>query len=79
MPLTIAIAIAAVIFVIWARRQRMAGGPPRAAKPQCDWHRIDPESARTLQEYRCATCGETGFGRAERPPATCKRSLRSGG
>lgn len=76
MPLWIAIAIAVVLFVVWARRQGAgAGGGARPAKADCVWERLDPDSDRTLQEYRCKTCGETGFGRAERPPQTCKRQL----
>lgn len=74
MPLWIAIALAVAIFVVWAMRS----GPGGAAKPtknQCAWIRVDPDSERTLQEYRCTTCGETGFGRVDRPPLECKRQI----
>ena len=76
MPVWIAIAIAVLIFLVWARRQ--GGGTTKPAKPTCKWQRTDPDSTRTLQEYRCASCGETGFGRVDRPPLDCKRHLKSG-
>ena len=74
MALWIAIAVAVVGFVLWARRQG-PGGAPRRTQPRCDWQQVDPEETRALREFRCASCGETGYGRAGQPPATCKRGL----
>ena len=75
MAMVLAIAVAVAVFVLWIRRQGPIGGAPRRRKPACDWAQVDPEETRTLREFRCATCGETGYGRAGHPPATCKRGL----
>ena len=77
MPTLIAIVIAIVVFIWWARRLGGSGVPvAQRKKKSCDWQRVNPEETRALKEYRCAACNEVAYGRGENLPAT--RSCRAG-
>lgn len=77
MPTFIAIIIAIVVFIWWARRLGASGAPAAQRNTKsCDWQRVNLEETRALKEYRCAACNEVAYGRGENLPAP--RSCRVG-
>ncbi|GEM_PF-2539497 len=76
-PLLGAIVLIAVVVFYNRRRNRYLGGSeaPKAIKKNCKWVATgDPE--RRLREYRCETCGVTGYSSTGSPPVECKQGLK---
>ncbi len=75
-PLLGAIVLIAVV-VFYNRRRGIGagGGQPKAIKRNCQWVATgDPD--RRLREYRCETCGVTGYSSTGNPPIECKQALK---
>lgn len=75
-PLLGAIVLIAVV-VFYNRRRGIGagGGQPKPIKKNCKWIATsDPE--RRLREYRCETCGVTGYSSTGNPPIECKQALK---
>lgn len=77
-PLLGVIVLIAVI-VFYRRRRGYGSGEsaPTPPKRLCNWVATgDPE--RRLREYRCETCGVTGYSSTGNPPIECKQNLKTG-
>ena len=75
-PLLGAIVLIAVVVFYNRRRGRYLGSDqPKPIKRNCQWVATgDP--ARRLREYRCETCGVTGYSSTGNPPIECKQALK---
>ena len=75
--LGVIVLIAVVVFYRRRRGYAQDGGAPTPIKRNCKWTATgDP--ARRLREYRCETCGVTGYSSTGNPPIECKQALKTG-
>lgn len=71
--LGVVVLIAVVVF--YRRRWGAGEGEVLPPKPKCAWIASgDPE--RRLREYRCETCGVTGYSSTGSAPIQCKYGLK---
>ncbi len=78
-PLIGVIVLIAVVVFYNRRGIAARGGGAYSASPKknCQWIATgDPE--KRLREYRCETCGVTGYSATGNPPVECKQNLRLG-
>jgi hypothetical protein len=76
MPLLLAILGAVIVFLWWSHRRATAEAAPKS--PACIWLATGEMRGR-LREYRCDSCGVTGYTTGDGPPKTCKKDLKGRG
>lgn len=76
MALMLAILVAVIAFLWWSHRRAQAEAGPE--RPKCVWLATGAARGR-LREYRCDTCGATGYTATKGPPETCKRDYAGRG
>ncbi|PWG17420.1 hypothetical protein [Salibaculum griseiflavum] len=76
MPLLLAILGAVIVFLWWSHRRATAEAAPKP--PACIWLATGETRGR-LREYRCDSCGVTGYTTGDGPPKTCKKDLKGRG
>jgi hypothetical protein len=73
--LGVVVLIAVVVFYRRRRGLGAADAAPTLPKRNCQWVATgDPD--RRLREYRCETCGVTGYSATGNPPVECKQGLK---
>ena len=78
MTLWLLLAVLAVAVVAWMRRGgRVAlgrGGSQPQKTARCRWTATGEGYGR-LQQYRCATCGETAYSGTGKAPSQCRKAI----
>jgi hypothetical protein len=73
--LGVVVLIAVVVFYRRRRGLDAGGGEPTPPKRNCQWI-ASGDPGRRLREYRCETCGVTGYSSTGGPPIQCKQGLK---
>ncbi|WP_412506875.1 hypothetical protein [Roseovarius sp. SYSU LYC5161] len=76
MAMGLTLLVAVIVFLWWSHRRAQAEARPAA--PNCVWLATGEARGR-LREYRCDTCGATGYTAAKGPPKTCKKDFAGRG
>lgn len=71
MPFLLLLIILVGLFA-WNFMRRRPFGAAR-----CHWVSVAPFRNSGLQEFRCSTCGETGYSAQKSGPANCLRHIRA--